>query len=112
MTILWQPSNEHIEQVRITAFRRYVNERHGLDIQDYNDLHDWSVDNMADFWEILWDYCNVVGTKGKTVFEPGGHMMDARFFPDARLNFTENLLRRWDEGDAIVFRSETGYTNG
>ena len=111
MTILWQPTKEQIQQAELTRFRQYITERHGIDVGDYTALHAWSIDNLADFWNALWDYCDVIAEqKDDTVLQPGGTMMEARFFPGARLNFTENLLRRRDDSDAIVFRSETGYT--
>ncbi len=111
MTILWQPSEERISRAELTSFRRYACNRHDLELNDYDDLHAWSVDDMASFWNDLWDYCGVIASnRGEVILESGRHMMDARFFPDARLNFAENLLRRRDDADAVVFCSETGHT--
>ena len=110
MTVLWQPAEERTAAARLTAFRRYVTDRRGIDVDSYNDLHRWSVGHPADFWNDVWDFCQVKSAaRGATVFEPGDHMLNARFFPEARLNFTENLLRRRDGRNAIVFQNETGY---
>ena len=94
----------------MTAFRQLVSQRHGINVESYSDLHRWSVEHLAEFWNDVWDFCDVkAALKGEIVFDPGDHMLDARFFPEARLNFTENLLRRRDDNDAIVFQNETGY---
>ena len=58
------------------------------------------------FWSLVWDFCGVIGDKGERLVADHGKMPGARFFPDATLNFAENLLRRSDGGEAIVFRGE------
>jgi acetoacetyl-CoA synthetase len=85
-----------------------VRSRHGVDVPDYASLHRWSVDHLEDFWSTLWDFAGIVAqTRGEIALADGDKMPGARFFPDARLNFAENLLRRRDAGEAIVFRGET-----
>ena len=67
------------------------------------------MDNKEAFWRALWDYAGVVGTRGERTLVDGDRMPGARWFPDARLNFAENLLTRRaadDAGDALVFRGE------
>jgi len=109
MTILWEPSKEQIQQSNLTAFQNTVSERHGLTFNTYEDLHRWSIDHPAEFWNVVWGFCNVAAeTRGETIYKPGEQFIDARFFPDAKLNFTENLLRKKDDTDAIVFLSESG----
>ncbi len=73
---------------------------------DYGELWQWSVDRPADFWSTLWDFCGVVGDKGARVVVDGDRMPGARWFPDARLNYAENLLQRRDTGEALVFWGE------
>jgi acetoacetyl-CoA synthetase len=111
MTILWQPSPEQIRRANLTTFRSNVTGRHKVDVESYANLHAWSIEHIPEFWEAVWDFCEVIGDKGETVLEPGVHMLEARFFPGTRLNFAENLLRRRDNSDAVVFRSETGFTS-
>jgi len=103
---LWSPSPERIAHSHMTAFMKRVNERHGLDIGDYAALHAWSIANLADFWTALWEFGGVIGEPGPRVLVDGERMPGARFFPDGTLNFAENLLRRRDAADAIVFRGE------
>jgi acetoacetyl-CoA synthetase len=109
MTLLWQPSPRHLEQARMTAFRGFAAERSGRDIPDYAALHAWSVQEREAFWLAVWDFCGVIASqRGERVLVDGDRMPGARFFPDARLNFAENLLRRRDDGDAVVFQCENG----
>ena len=103
---LWTPSPERVASSQLTHFRELVNKRFGLDLRDYRALHAWSVDQRAEFWSLIWDYCGVIGEKGERRLIDGDRMPGARFFPDARLNFAENLLRRRDGATAIIFRGE------
>jgi acetoacetyl-CoA synthetase len=104
---LWKPSVERAAATRLAAFRRFLAETHGVDSGDYAALHRFSVDSMETFWAAVWDFCDVrAESRGETVLVDGDRMPGARFFPDARLNFAENLLRRRDEETAIFFRSE------
>ncbi len=67
----------------------------------------WSVANPEEFWRLVWDFCGVIGDgPGEVGLENPDQMPGARFFPEARLNFTENLLRRHDDSDALVFWGE------
>jgi acetoacetyl-CoA synthetase len=103
---LWSPSPERIEATQVMAFLRETNRRHGLRLASYADLHGWSVANPALFWDQLWDFCGVIGEKGARRVADLEAMPGAKFFPDAKLNFAENLLRRSDDRDALVFRGE------
>lgn len=106
--IVWEPSRARINASAITRFRLTVNERFGLTLADSSDLHLWSIANLADFHDALWDFAGLVGEKGARAFVPGERMEQARFFPDARLNVAENLLKKTGPDDAIVFRGEDG----
>jgi len=104
---LWQPSAARIEQAAMTTFRREIERRHGVALPDYDALWQWSVDNIEAFWLAIWDFCGVIAeTRGDRVLVDGDKMPGAQFFPDARLNYAENLLRRRDDGLALHFRAE------
>jgi acetoacetyl-CoA synthetase len=105
---LWTPSSERVAAANLTRFMRVAGERAGRTFDDYADLWQWSVDERPAFWDTLWDFCGVIGAKGDTVLEDGAAMPGARWYPDARLNFAENLLRYRDERPALVFRGEDG----
>ncbi len=103
---LWAPSKERIAQAPITAFMQAATQVAGRRIESYDALHRWSIDGREAFWSLLWDHCGVIGDKGSIIIEDGDRMPGAQFFPQARLNFAENLLRGHGDREAIVFRGE------
>jgi acetoacetyl-CoA synthetase len=104
---LWTPPEERVESATITGFAHMVSRRHGVRIEGYPDLHRWSVAHSREFWTAVWNYTYVVAeTRGDTIVENITAMPGARWFPQARLNFAENLLRRRDDTPAIIFRGE------
>ena len=106
-TPLWQPSAARIAASNLTAFMAKVKADWGVAFDDYDALYDWSVDEIEKFWLSLWDFCGVIAeTRGETVLADGDKMPGAKFFPDARLSFAENLLRRRDDADGMVFWGE------
>jgi acetoacetyl-CoA synthetase len=121
---LWQPSPERIARTRLTAFLGQIASDWGVRFErghaggdgGYAALHAWSVEHMDQFWESVWRFGRVVGDRGTgPALVNAGQMPGARFFPEARLNFAENLLGRPSgapggagTGDAIVFRGENG----
>ena len=104
---LWRPTPERAAQTNLVAFMRHVRDCCGIDVSDYDDLYAWSVRDPERFWPAVWSFCSVIArTPGKRVLVDGDRMPGARWFPEARLNFAENLLRRRDDGIALVFWGE------
>ncbi len=104
---LWTPTPERIARSNLAAFMQRVNARHGTQLASYPDLYQWSIDHLEDFWAEMWDFGGVVAaTRGERVLAGKDEMPGARFFPDARLNYAENLLRVRDDSDALVFWGE------
>jgi acetoacetyl-CoA synthetase len=103
---LWRPSQADIDGSAMTAFARRASRIAGRHLGDYGALHGWSIEDREAFWSLVWDFCGVVGERGERVIVDGDCMPGARFFPDAKLNFAENLLARSGSGDALVFRVE------
>ena len=106
-TLLWQPSPERIAQANLTRFIALANERWQAGATDHASLYDWSIRAPEQFWEAVWDFAAVVGDKGPAPYlADGDRMPGASWFPRARLNFAENLLRRRDADTALVFWGE------
>jgi acetoacetyl-CoA synthetase len=104
---LWVPSDQRVAAANVTAFRRAVAARWSVVVPDTAALYGWSVAEPERFWLTLWDEARVIAeTRGDVAIENPDRMPGARFFPDARLNYAENLLRRRDDATAIIFRGE------
>ena len=104
---LWRPSEERIRASNLARFMAGVEERWDTDIGDYAALYRFSINEMEKFWRSVTDFAGIIGDGSwETVLADGGKMPGARWFPDVRLNFAENLLRRRDGADAIVFWGE------
>ncbi|NWG05776.1 MAG: acetoacetate--CoA ligase [Chloroflexi bacterium] len=107
-TPLWIPSEERKREANITRFMDAVNARHRLNLVSYTDLYQWSVENIPDFWATMWDFGGIIASRlpEKAVTDikkfPG-----TDWFPGARLNFAENLLRYRDDQPAFIFKGET-----
>jgi len=107
MRPLWEPSEERIKNANITKFIRYVNDKHGVKIDGFHALYDWSIANRADFWAAVWDFGAVIASKPyEKVLEDSPTMIGAKWFLGARFNFAENLLRFRDSHIALIFKGE------
>jgi acetoacetyl-CoA synthetase len=110
MKPLWSPSEQAIEQAQLTQFARQVVRKRHLDLNSYPDFYRWSIDHPEDFWSDVWEFCGLIASrKGATVLVDGDKMPGAKWFPEARLNIAENMMRRGDRGDAFVFWDESGF---
>jgi acetoacetyl-CoA synthetase len=105
---LWSPGPVRRQTANIRRFIDLVRTELDPGIFDYRDLYHYSLQNPAEFWRAVWDFCEISGSPGTTVVENLDQMPGARWFPEARLNFAETLLRYRDDQKALVFRSETG----
>ena len=107
---LWRPSSERIAEAELTKFRGFVSELFPeVDVSTYEALHHWSIRATHDFWRCIWDYCEVIASESSdVVVRDLEKMPGASWFPDARLNFAENLLRRRDDATALISLLEDG----
>src|SRR4051812_19677316 len=105
--LLWQPSPDRIKASNLTAFMKAAEPIAKRKLPDYSALWHWSVEDPAAFWRLMWVWGGVIGDgPGEPAVENFDKMPGAAFFPKARLNFAENLLRRNDSSDALVFWGE------
>jgi acetoacetyl-CoA synthetase len=104
---LWTPDPNLAAQTTISTFASWLSARTGKPLGDFDALHRFSTDDSAEFWSALWDFTEISGDKGPPPYlVDGDRMPGASFFPGARLNFAENLLRHEGKGDALVFWGE------
>lgn len=105
---LWQPSEEAIAYSRTGRFRKSVNARRNLNLQNYEEFFDWSIDNINDFWSDVWDETGVIGEKGVHVMDQGALPVDnPQWFKEAKLNWAENMLRCKDADKTALIEMGT-----
>ncbi|MCS7119085.1 MAG: acetoacetate--CoA ligase [Archaeoglobaceae archaeon] len=108
MDLLWKPSEEIVRDANMSRFIAYVNQKFGTGIRNYRDLYNWSIENIQEFWNALWDFSGVIYSRKFTrVVEDLKKFPGTKWFVGAKLNFAENLLRHKD-GTAFIFRNEAG----
>ena len=104
--ILWNPDKEIMHSSSMMKLGKtfgFVKDDESL---DYASLHNWSVNNLDTFWREVWEGNNVIGNFGEEVFSSNEDIRKASFFPDAELNFAENLLVGDENRQAISFHGE------
>ncbi|MDF1502044.1 acetoacetate--CoA ligase [Roseisolibacter sp. H3M3-2] len=111
---IWEPTADDVARANLTAFLAEARPVAGDDLRDYGALWRWSVDAPEAFWRLVWRFGGVVGDPGGTTLVGGDRVappdpqLGPRWFPEARLNFAENLLRHAGPGDALVAWTEGG----
>ncbi len=105
---LWQPTEERKQQANMTGFIHFVNKKHDLGLDGYDELYDWSVAKIPDFWAAMWEFAGIRASRPyDRVVDDLGKFPGAKWFEGARLNFAENLLRYRDDRTALICRGET-----
>ncbi|MGD8387496.1 MAG: acetoacetate--CoA ligase [Desulfobacteraceae bacterium] len=105
--LLWQPSEERIKNTHMYRFMTGINEKFGKNFSTYDELYQWSIQNIADFWAAMWDFAGVRASRSyDQVVDDPLRLPGARWFAGAELNFAENLLRYRDDHVALIFRGE------
>ena len=105
---LWEPSRDWIKNAEATRFIDFVNKEYGQNIKDGKELYKWSVERIPDFWAAMWDFAGIIASKKyEKVVEDLNIFPGTKWFPGARLNFGENLLKYKDDQLAFVFQGET-----
>ncbi len=105
--LLWTPSEERVQQTNMYRFMHRINDKYKKDFREYSDLYAWSVANIEDFWTEMWDFAGIIASQPyEKVIDDPTKMPGAEWFPGAKLNFAENLLRFRDDRPAIIFKGE------
>jgi len=106
--LVWTPTPERVAGANITAFAGWLKETRGLEFANYPDLWQWSVTDTDAFWQAIWDYSDVIAVEQPTAVLGKRDMPGAEWFPGARLNYAENVMRREAPGEvALYHHSET-----
>ena len=108
-TPLWQPTQKQVEATKLHHFTQQASSIAKSKLDSYQDLWRWSITSKEEFWNLVWDYCAIVGDKGQKVFSPAAHLNQTQWFADAKLNYAENLLKHAadnPDAQAIVYWGE------
>jgi len=103
---LWQPSEKAKENSLLEDFSKFVNFKSD---KDFKNFWQWSIKNPKEFWSKFWDYSKITGDKGKEIIRENKIFNQTKFFPDSRINYTENILKKRTDEIAINFLSEKGF---
>lgn len=106
--LLWAPSEQRINETLISAFMAKVAKERGHAFADYDDIWQWSVDHIEEFWESLWDFCQVKGERSGAVIRNKNDLFNCEFYPETTLNYAENLIEKCKAEPAVIFRHESG----
>jgi acetoacetyl-CoA synthetase len=103
---LWKPSQQMKQESLLEDFSKFVNfdSKH-----NFKNLWEWSVKNKEEFWSKFWDYSKIIGDKGKEVIRKNKIFNETKFFPDSKINYAENILKKKNNDCAIHFLSEKGF---
>ena len=103
---LWKASEKKKEDSLLEDFSKFVNLKSN---KNFKTLWDWSIKNPEVFWSKFWDYSKIIGDKGKEIIRNNKIFYQTKFFPDSKINYAENILKRKDNKTAIHFLSEKGF---
>ena len=107
---LWKLNKEKLHKTNLFLYSNFIKENFKVKTNcDFNEIWKWSVANPEDFWKSIWDFTNVKGDLGNILLEKSDVFFNNKFFPNAKLNYTENLLKKNNEEIAIIFKSENSY---
>ena len=103
---LWQPSEKLKEKSLLRDFCKFINFKSS---NNFKEIWQWSIDNPDEFWSKFWDYSKIIGDKGSEIIKKDKVFNKTKFFPDSKLNYSENILKKKSDGIAINFLSEKGF---
>ena len=103
---LWRPSEKKRQDSLLKNFSKFINFKSN---ENFKELWKWSVDNPESFWSNFWDYSKIIGDKGKEIIKKNKIFNKTKFFPDSRINYAENILKKRSNNIAINFLSENEF---
>mgnify|MGYP001238142251 CR=1 FL=1 len=109
-TYSWQIKKERLIKTNIAKYSNFIKKNYKINFaNDYNRMWQWSVDNPGNFWKSVWDFTKIKGEPGNILLKKSKIFLKNKFFPNSRLNYAENLLKKNNQDQSIIFKSENGY---
>ena len=109
---LWEINKEKLQKTNLYLYSKFIEKIFKINFEcNFNKIWKWSIDNPEFFWQSIWNFTKVRGSLGKGEIENSKTFYKTKFFPDAKINYAENLLQKNNETPAIIFKSENGFRN-
>jgi len=109
-TYLWKISEEKLSKTNLALYSDFIKHNYKINSDnDFNKIWKWSVDNPKVFWKSIWDFTKVKGDLGNILLQESDVFFKNKFFPDTKLNYAKNLLKKNNTEPAVIFKSENGY---
>jgi len=107
---LWKINQEKLNRTNLALYSNFLKHNYKVSAgNDFNKIWKWSVDNPKFFWKSIWDFTKAKGKPGNILLQKSDIFYKNKFFPDATLNYAENILRKNNTDEAIIFKSENGF---
>jgi len=108
-TLLWTPSSAVAKNANLTAYMNWLEKEHGRKFQSYDELWQWSVTELENFWESMWNYFGLKASQGYSSVLDERKMPGAKWFTRAKINYAEHIFRNaTDERPALLYKGEEG----
>ena len=109
-THLWKINKKKLNKTNLALYSNFIKKKYKINLSnDFNKIWKWSIDNPQFFWKSIWEFTKVKGILGDALFQKSDIFFKNKFFPDTKLNYAENLLKKNNTEQAIIFKSENGY---
>ena len=107
---IWKIKDKKLNNTNLFLYSEFIKKKYKIEIEnDFNKVWKWSVENPRYFWKSIWDFTGVKGKLGKVFLKDSETFFKNKFFPDTKLNYAENILKKNNSDPAIIFKSENGY---
>ncbi len=107
---LWKIDKAKLNKTNLAKYSDFIEKNYKINsANDFNKIWKWSVDNPSIFWKSIWDFTKVQGIPGDILFKESKIFFKNKFFPESKLNYAQNLLKKNNKDLSIIFRSENGY---
>ena len=111
-TYLWRINKEKLNKTNLALYSKFIENNYKIKSNNnFDKIWKWSVNNPKIFWKSIWDFTKIKGNMGNILLEESNIFFKNRFFPDAKLNYAKNLLKKNSKEPSIIFKSENGYKN-
>ena len=109
-TYLWEISKDKLNKTNLAQYSDFIKKNYNINFKnDFNKIWQWSIDNNQVFWKSIWDFTKIDGQLRKILLEESNLFFKNKFFPDTKLNYAKNLLKKNNQEPSIIFKSENGY---